>query len=319
MANELDTLSNNEIAPYDAGMPVLAPIQPDSWAQPLTDREINEYQRQPQGPTLFGSQLPPGTTKQQVDVVLGQLGAAFMNDMSTLAYPAHMVQAAIRFMQENATKAPCQVTPRHNFNLHGQDDWLGHLFGNAIYELSGSPRAKQSFVTAAIQWLAKATAKLNQAPVGQETLPRTAPSTSSEAMLSQLSDSDFSRVLKINEQAQINSLATLAAKHGQYTAQNMVALAQAHLEKLTPRERQHFDQFTTVNGVNWVHILNCAETIEFLYNASIGSGTLPTSGAAISAEIKEIEALLATPIGRRAYFKDPQLQARYRTLLDSVK
>jgi 2-oxo-4-hydroxy-4-carboxy--5-ureidoimidazoline (OHCU) decarboxylase len=313
MSNELDTLSAGELQPYNEGQP-LAPMSHDDWANTGVDL-LREDHHQPQGPTLFGATLPPGTTAGQVEQMLIQLGAVFANDMGSLGYPAAYINATVQFYQSHAAKKSFQVTKNHNFNLHGHEDYLGTAFANMVQQtLSGSPRAKQQWITSALTWLAKATARLNPAE-GQETLP-TAPSSSSEAMLSRLSDADYNRVITINEQAQANSLATLAAKHGQYTAQNMVALAQAHLEKLTPRERQHFDQFTTANGVNWIHILNCAETIEFLYNASIGSGTLPVSGAAISAELKEIEALLATPIGRRKYFEDPTLQARYRTLLD---
>jgi hypothetical protein len=316
MANELDTLSAGEIQPYNEGMPVLAPLSPapDTWG---TNREIDDYQRQPQGPTLFGAALPAGTSRQQVDVVLGQLSGAFMNDMSTLGYPAHMVQASIQVLTANATKAPYQVTPKHNFNLHGQDDWLGHLFGNAIYELSGSPRAKQSFVTAAITWLAKATKQLNSGSASTSA-HGSAPSNagSSEAMLAKLSEDDYDKVVAVNQWAQTNSLNTLANKHGEHMARSMVELAQKQLESLSPNERAHFDQFTTVNGVNWIHLMNCVETIEFLYNSHIGAASIGTSSGDINKEIAQFENMLADPVGRRKYFKDSQLQARYRTLLD---
>jgi len=135
-------------------------------------------------------------------------------------------------------------------------------------------------------------------------------------MLSKLSDADYAKVVAINNQAQLQTLNTLAAKHGQYMAQSMIAMAQAHLEKLTPGERAYFDQFTTVGGVDYVHMMNCVETIEFLYNASIGSGSLPKDGAGIERQLKEFEEMSKVPSQRKRYMNDEQLQARYRTLLD---
>lgn len=150
MSNDIDTLSAGELQPYDPGMPTLAPLSPspDNWGHPdvLTNREIAEYQRQPQGPTLFGSPLPQGTTQQQVDQLLAQLGGSFMHDLGALGYPPAYINATIQFFTENATKPLQQVTRRHNFNLHGQDDGLGNAFGNMVAQLSGTQKARQSFV-----------------------------------------------------------------------------------------------------------------------------------------------------------------------------
>jgi hypothetical protein len=63
-------------------------------------------------------------------------------------------------------------------------------------------------------------------------------------------------------------------------------------------------------------MMNCVETIEFLYNASIGAHSIAKDGAGIAKEIAEFEAMLKVPSERARYMKDPQLQARYRTLLD---
>lgn len=308
MSNEIDTISAGEIAPYDPGMSPLAPLSPDSWGN--TDvREIDSYQRQPQGQTLFGE--PTQASPAQIESILGQLGGAFLQDFSSLGYPQTYINAAIAFVRDNAMKAPYQVTRQHNFNLHGNDDHLGHAFGNMVQGLSGSQKAKQQFVTAALQWLTKVNQKLNSQQV--PTQPRTAPG-STEAMLSQLSDADYNKVVKINEQAKLQTLTVLENKYGPYTAQNMVALAQAYLEKLTPVERAHFDQFTTVNGQSWVALMNCAETIEFLYNASIGAGSIPANGADIAKEIAQFEAMLKVPSERALYLKDSALQARLREL-----
>ncbi len=317
--NEIDDLSAGELQPYDGGgMPTLAPLSPspDSWGQRtdlLTDREINDYQRQPQGPTLFGSQLPTGTTQQQVDQLLAQLGGSFMHDIGALGYPPAYINSTIQFFTENATKPLQQVTRRHNFNLHGQDDGLGNAFGNMVAQLSGTQKAKQSFVTVAIQWLSKVNQKLS----GQQQVPTahgSAPN-SAEGLLGQLSDRDYNRVIEINKHAQANTLNYLAAKYGRYNSQEVMRLANEYLHKLPEREQAHFDQFTTVNGVSWVHMMNTPETVEFLYNAAIGANNIPQDGAGLAREIAEFEAMLKIPSERQKYMRDPQLQARYRQLL----
>lgn len=310
MDNELDTLSAGELQPYNEGMPVLAPLSQDNWSDngTLTNREINDYQRQPQGPMLFGAAMPAGTTSQQINVILGQLGAAFMGDMSQLNYPAPMVQAAINVLTANATKAPYQVTPKHNFNLHGQTDWLGHLFGNAIHELSGSPRAKQAFITAAITWLAKATAKLNK-PDGSGDMPRTAPN--SEDLTANLTDQQYATLVAHNNRVQAQTMATLERRWGSCFKIN-IELAQAQLNKQTPAELAHLDRYT--GSWPWTHMFNTVELLTAMYDMAIGAGSIGTSGADIAREIASFEAMLKIPAERARYMRDPQMQARLREL-----
>lgn len=313
MNTELDTLSAGELQPFDSGgMPTLAPLSPspDNWGRTdvLTDREI--YQSQSQT-LLFGE--PTQATPAQVEQMLGQLGGAFQHDLSRLGYPASYISAAISFMQANATKAPYQVTPRHNFNLSGQSDYLAHAFGNMVAQLSGTQKARQGFVTVCLQWLAKATKQLNsqqQVPTAHGSAPNSA-----EGLLGQLSDHDYNRVLEINRHAQSNTLNYLSEKYGRYNSQEVMRIANEYLNKLPERERAHFDQFTTVNGVSWVHMMNCTETVEFLYNAAIGANNIPQDGAGLAREIAEFEAMLKIPSERKKYQNDPALQARYRELL----
>lgn len=302
--NELDTLSAGDIAPYSEG-PVLAPLSPSPWANTdvLISQEINDYQRQPQSPTLFGAAMPAGTSRAQVEAILGQLGGAFMADLSSLGYPAHMVNAAISFMTANATKAPYQVTRQHNFNLHGHDDWLGNAFGNMVQNLSGSAKAKQGFVTACLQWLSKACKQLGQQQVGTQP-PRMAPH-SAEALLNQLSDADYNKVVKINEQARARTMQVLATKYGEYSVQQVIDIGQRYLESLPAHERAHFGQFTT----GWVHSLNTVEVVEALYNMAIGANSIG-DGADLAKEIASFEAMLKIPAERAKYMRDPVLQSR---------
>lgn len=132
MSNDLDTLSAGELQPYDPGQS-LAPMEHDSWTQ-NTDVDLlrEDHRHQSSGVQLFGAPLPAGTTAQHVEVMLGQLGGAFMADFSSLGYPQAYINAAVQFMTANATKAPYRVQQQHQFNLHGQDDYLGHAFGNMV-------------------------------------------------------------------------------------------------------------------------------------------------------------------------------------------
>lgn len=310
MANDLETLSAGEIQPYSEG-PILAPLSPDTWGRTevLTNQEIDDYQRQPQSPTLFGAAMPAGTSRAQVEAILGQLGGAFMADLSSLGYPAHMVNAAISFMTANATKAPYQVTRQHNFNLHGHDDWLGNAFGNMVQNLSGSAKAKQGFVTACLQWLAKACRQLaaGQQQVGTQP-PRTAPSNVED----QLTDQQYAVLVKHNENVKAQTMGRLEQRWGQCFRQNL-ALAQAHLNKMTPVEIAHFDRYT--GAWPWTHFLNSYDGLVGLFEMAIGVNSMPTNGPAIAQEILQIEALMRDPATRRAYLKDDALQGRYRQLL----
>jgi hypothetical protein len=305
MANELDILSNNEIAPYKPGVPgqELAPHNHDQWARSDLD-EVRHAPSQSQR-TLFGT--PTQATPGQVEAMLGQLGGAFMHDFSALGFPSHMVQAALQFVTANATKAPYQVTPTHGFNLHGEDDYLAHGFGNMVAGLSGSPRAKQQFVTACLQWLAKANKQLaSQQQVG--TQPRTATPTSDPT--ANLTDAQYNQLVAHNNAVQAQTMATLEQRWGQCFKVN-IELAQAQLNKQTPAELAHLNRYT--GEWPWTHMFNTVELLTAMYEMSIGANSIGT-GADIAREIAQFEAMLKVPSERARYMKDPQLQARLREL-----
>lgn len=305
--NELDTLSAGELQPYNPGE-VLAPHNHQDWTN-TTDVDLlrEDHRHQSSGVQLFGAPLPAGTAVQQVEAMLGQLGGAFMADFSSLGYPQSYINAAVQFMTANAMKAPYQVRQQHNFNLHGQDDYLGHAFGNMVQGLTGSPRAKQQFVTACLQWLSKASKQLSQTlDVSHETT-RMSPN-STEAMLNSLNDSDYNKVIKINEQALAKTLDILATKWGHVFKQN-IEIANNYLHGLPEADQKHFDQFTT----GWVHMRNTSEFITAMFDAATGAHSIGNNGASIAKEIAECERCMRT--NRKAWLSDNALQARYRTLL----
>ncbi|WP_095143964.1 hypothetical protein [Pseudomonas sp. Irchel s3b6] len=320
MANEIDLYDSGEIAPYNEGLPVLAPLSPspDTWGRTdvLTPREIDEAQRQPQqsqGLMLFGTPMPPGTTPQQVRIILGRVGGVFLSDMSSLNYPNHLIQSAISFFTDNATKAPRQVQRQHNFTLPKDlvGDFLAESFGNHLQGLSGTQQQKQQFLKASFQWLALLNEKLGARGQEAPAQGRAGPTTSTDP-LDQLNDAQYAWVVKRNEQIKAQTHATLQQKYGEHSAQQVIALAQNYLESLPAREQKHFDQFTG----DWVHSLNTVEVLEFLYNAAIGANNIPKDGPGIARELAAFESMLKIPSERAKYMRDPQLQARYRTLLD---
>ncbi|WP_160106165.1 hypothetical protein [Pseudomonas izuensis] len=314
MSNDIDAYSDNDIQPYNPGMPVLAPLSPspDTWGT-LTNREIDEYQRQPQsqGPMLWGAALPAGTTPQQINAVLGEISGVYLSDFTKLGYPSALIHSSIQFFTDNATKAPQQVQRRHSFTLPKDlsNDWLAILFANHLQGLAGTQAQKQQFLNASLQWLDKLNARLNAQQTGTSQEPRTAPA-STEAVLNSLSDADYAKVVAINNKAQAETMQKLAAKYGQYSVQQVVEIAQNHLNSLPANERAYFDQLST----GGVALMNCVETLEFLYNAAIGANSIPKDGAGIAHEIASFEAMLKIPSERQKYMRDPAMQARLREL-----
>lgn len=308
--NDLELYDSGEIQPYREGLPVLAPLSPapDTWGR--TDLTPAEQHHQPQGPTLFGAALPAAATPQHVQTVLAELGGLFLSDFTKLNYPSHLIQSSIAFFMDNATKTPRQVTAQHYFNLPNElkNDYLAVLFANHLEGLSGTKAQKQQFLNASLQWLDKLNKRLGSQHHVETQAHGSAPQ-STEAILNSLSDADYAKVVQINNDAKAKTMASLAAKYGDYSVQQVVEIGQKYLESLPANERAHFDQFTT----GWVHSLNTVEVLEALYGMAIGANSLPNNGADIAREIASIEYCMKYE--RKKYLADPQLQARYRTLL----
>ncbi|MNL43451.1 hypothetical protein D3C87_1659650 [compost metagenome] len=129
-------------------------------------------------------------------------------------------------------------------------------------------------------------------------------------MLNSLSDAEYNNVVKINNEALARTMDILAAKWGTHVYRQNIEIAQNYLNSLPANERAHFDQFTT----GYVAMLNTPEALEALYGMAIGVNSIPRNGADIAREIASIEHCMKYE--RKKYMADPQLQARYRTLLD---
>lgn len=308
MANGIDLYQSEggDVAPYSPSP--LQPIQPDSWGE-LSPREIDSYQgQQSQGNQIFGQTLPAGVSINQVQAWFSELSTVFQSDFSILKHNQQHIQEASSWFMNALTNPPAQQRQRHRFNLfeHSQD-LIFQAFANFAHDNHFSAK----FVQDACWWVSEVGKKLNalNPTEGAVTLPRTATPASADP-LDSLNDAQYNWVIKHNEQVKAQTKATLQDRWGKHTFQQNLDLAQKYLESLPAREQAHFDQFTG----NWVHMYNTVEFSEFCYNAAIGAGSLPTSGAEIARELASIENVMKTE--RRAYNNDIRLQARYRTLLD---
>jgi hypothetical protein len=304
-----------EIAPYNPGMPVLAPLSPapDTWGNNDLLRD-DQHHHQPSGPTLFGATLPVGSTPQHVQVVLAEIGGLYLSDFTKLNYPSALIQSAIAFFMENATKPARQVTPRHSFKLPNElaNDWLATLFANHLQTLGGTQQQKQQFLNASLAWIDRLNARLGSQQLGENQGKPAQGRAPTSDPTENLTDQQFAVLVKHNENVKAQTMGRLEQRWGQCFRQNL-ALAQAHLNKMTPVEIAHFERYT--GSWPWTHFLNSYEGLVGLFEMSIGMNSMPTNGPAIAQEILQIEALMREPATRRAYLKDDVLQARYRQLL----
>lgn len=311
MANDIDLYSNgSELAPLvPSPLQPLAP-SPDTWGRTdvLTNQEIADHQSQRSGQVqLFGAALPPGTTPRQVQQMLGELGGVYMSDFSKLGHPNTLIQSAIQFFMDNATKAPRQVRRIHSFNLHDQaGDWLAESFGNFLHGLGGTQASKQKLLSDSLWWLGE----LNKRLAGQqqvETQSRTAPPTSDP--LDSLNDQQYAQVVKANDAARAATMGYLQNLWGDSFDANL-RMVDNYFQSLPLREQQALDVMTS----GWISALNTKEVILHLHKQALqeSGGPLP-SGGALADQIAEYERMMR--VDRRAWLKDEIRQSRYRELI----
>lgn len=312
MSNEIELYTAADLAPYSPSHPLAPAPSPDFGNNELDLLRDSSGSYTGGGRLVFGQPLPPNVTLDQLMAAYQQLGDVFSADFMRLRHNVSHTQKCVSWFLASITNPPAKQKPRHNFNLYEHvNDPLFQAFANYAYDQGFS----QKLISDACWWVSQAGRKLSQQYGGNTPTPRTT-SHSTEAMLAQLSDTDYNKVIKINEQALANTMQVLQRKWGEFTYLQNIQIAQKYLDSLPAHEQRHFDQFTSVNGVDWVHMRNTVEFITAMFDAATGAHNLPTSGGAVQAEINQIESLMRTPATRRAYLNDPQLQGRLRTLYD---
>lgn len=296
--NELDLYSGGgELAPYSQP---LAPA-PDMGNTQLTNREIDEYTRYSGGgQAVFGVALPAGVTAEQVRQGFQQLGNVFVADFMQLGHNVSQTQACVSWFLDAITNPPAKQQKRHAYNLYEHtSDPTFQAFANFAHDHKFSAK----LITDACWWVTTAAKKLgsSQGKPAQGSAPIKDPTVN-------LSDAEFERIVKINEQAKAQTYGYLESLWGQSFKSNL-RMVDAYFAALPVREQAALDQFTT----GWVKALNTKEVILGLYKQAIGSHSMP-SGGAVATEIAEHEHVMKTD--RKRWMSDERLQARYRELLN---
>lgn len=306
--NDLDLYGPGDLAPYSPSQP-LAPAPVADWQHGNTDLLPTDYHT-PGGaqPLVFGQPLPPGVSIQQVTEAYQQLGDIFVGDCLRLRHSVTNSQKAVKWFMDVMSNPPAKQKPHHRYNLFEHvNDPLFQAFANYAHDNGFSAK----FVQDCCWWVSEAGRKLAQraqTPVGNTPAQGRAPSSDPTA---QLTDAQYERLVKHNEQVKAQTINRLAAKHGDHGYQQVIALAQAQLERLPAADRKHFDCWT--GDFPWTHMLSTFEAIDGLYRQSIGA--IPNDGASIAQELAAFDSMLRVPSERAKYQRDPQMQARYRELI----
>ncbi|UVJ45073.1 hypothetical protein NVV94_05685 [Pseudomonas sp. LS1212] len=302
MGNEIDLYKPGDLAPYAPSPQPLAP-SPDSWSNVpdvLSPGEIDTYQG---GQTIFGQTLPPGVTAQQVQAAIGQLAGVFLSDFSKLQHNARHIQQAIQWYQDALANPPSAQRQRHRYNLfEHKSDPIFQAFANFAHDHAFSAKMVEDICW----WVSEAARRLNAQPVGSPVSD--AQGSAPPSHEDQLSDADWAELNRRNERTKMDTEVVLRKRWGTSYEAN-IQVIQSYFDGLPARDQAHLTQISNV-GV----LLNTVQAMEHLFNSAIGSGSLPTSGSAIAQEIAAIERTMKHE--RQSYLRDPQLQARYRTLLD---
>lgn len=307
---ELDLYDGaGDLAPYSPSQP-LAPAPSPDW-QHGGDLLPTDYHTPNHGqPMLFGQPLPPGVSIEQVMQAYNQLGGVFVADFLKLGHNiTHSQQAVKWFLDAAKNPPPAKQKPHAKYNLYEHaNDPLFCAFSYFAAEKGMSTK----FVSDCCWWVSEAGRKLSQQNTNiQHGTPAQGRAPNSDDLTDSLSDAQYNQLVSHNERVKAQTINRLAAKYGDHGYQQVIALAQAHLERLPVADRKHFDAWT--GDFPWTHMLSTFEAIDGLYAMAIGAGSINKSG--VAQEIAAYEAMLRKPSERARYMKDPQMQARFRELL----
>ena len=303
--NDLDLFDGaGDLAPYSPSQP-LAPA-PDMGWQHGGDLTTTSH-HSPTGETLLFGQypIPAGYNIEQITEAYTRLAGVFVTDLMKCGFNLTQSQDAVQWYLDAIKNPPAKRHYTHPFNLY---EHKGDNLFEAFAAWASARNYRQKFITAACWWVTEAGKRLIGLNTGSQT-PRTEPLKSKDPADS-LTDAQYEQVVKINQQAAMQTEVTLRRKWGDSSYLQNIQVAQRYLDSLPPAEQAHFNQYTS----GWVLALNSAEVIEGLFNMAIGAGNMPTAGGNIQTEINQIEALMRDPVSRRAYMKDSAMQARLRTL-----
>lgn len=312
MANDIDFYSQGDLAPYSpGGLQPLAPAPSPDWQQ---GNDLLPAQHSPTGGSgqrLFGQYpLPPGFTVEQVKAAYQQLGNIFVADFTKLGHGIRHPQMAVKWYLDAMLHPPARQAPRHGYQTWEYvSDPLFQAFSNFAHD-NGFSQKLVSDMAWWITTMSKKLAGLNKS--SQDGTPAQGRATvQSKDPVDSLSNAQYDQLMAHNERVKAQTINRLAAKYGDHGYKQVIALAQAQLERLPVADQKHFDTWT--GDFPWTHMLSTFEAIDGLYAMAIGAGSINKSG--IAQEIAAYEAMLKIPSERAKYMKDPQMQARFLELL----
>ncbi|MDW2777438.1 hypothetical protein [Pseudomonas sp. BEA3.1] len=258
------------------------------------------------GQKVFGQPLPPGVTLNQVTAAYNQLGAVFVSDFLRLGHNVTNTQKAVKWFMDSISNPPAKQKPHARYNLfeHANDP----LFCAFSY-FAADNNFSAKFIQDCCYWVSEAGRKLAQNNGSSTPAHGRAPQTSDPT--AQLTNAQYDQLVAHNEKIKGQTISRLAAKYGDHGYQQVIALAQAQLERLPAADRKHFDCWT--GDFPWTHMLSTFEAIDGLYRQAIGA--IPNDGASIAQELAAFDSMLRVPSERAKYQRDPQMQARFRELL----
>lgn len=308
MSNDIDLYSPGDLAPYSPSQPLAPAPVPDFGNTELDLLRESSGSYTGREVMVFGQPLPPGVSLEQVMQAYNQLGALFQSDFLRLGHSISHPQKAVKWFLEAITNPPAKQQPRHAYQLYEHsNDPLFQAFANFAHDHGFS----QKFVTDACWWVSEAGRKLAQQNGSSTPAQGRAPQSSDPT--AQLTNAQYDQLVAHNEKVKGQTINRLAAKYGDHGYQQVIALAQAHLDRLPVADRKHFDDWT--GDFPWTHMLSTFEAIDGLYAMAVGANSIDKSGSGIAQELAAYEAMLRVPSERAKYMKDPQMQARYRELI----
>ncbi|POG00122.1 hypothetical protein [Pseudomonas putida] len=305
MSNDLDLYSPGDLAPYSPSQPLAPAPSPDWNSGP--DLLPAHHAPGESRPLVFGQPLPPGVSIEQVMQAYNQLGGVFCADFLKLGHNISHPQKAVKWFLDAIKNPPAKQQYKHPYNLY---EHKGDFLFEAFAAYAHGQGFSQKFVTDTAWWVSEAGRKLSQQNTSSQT-PRMAPQTSDPT--AQLTDAQYDQLITHNERVKSQTINKLAAKYGDHGYQQVIALAQAHLERLPVADRKYFDAWT--GDFPWTHMLSTFEAIDGLYAMAVGANSIAKTGTGLAQEIAAYEAMLRIPSERAKYMRDPQMQARFRELL----
>lgn len=295
----------NDLRPWDGGS--IAPYQPASGGLPASSPAgsgadyLTEYSSN-QTPQLFGIPLPAGATAHHAEAALSQIAAIFANDAKQLGASPQFINEAIKIFKQLAVSSKPNEVATHGYDLSNLPPIPNSDAPFVIAFLNQMRREgfDQEDVRKAVYWLGLLYQKAGHAQ--QQT-----------ASTNAISDAEFKRIAKNNDQAIQSCENELRARWGNQYRTNL-EIVKRYVLGLSAPERERLETAVIDNRMAFNH----PGVIEGLFKQAIASTHVPGSampaGTSLQDERKAIEDMMRN--NRKKYNASPEIQSRYRAIID---